>query len=115
MITRVERYRACATICAATDYTSKRSVTEHNAAARQLDRIVEEAASVGALSELFCLLDEPESAKWLAHQLLEQSHVPETLEQRCLQIIQELTKGAGANAYGEQIWLREYLSKKGKS
>jgi hypothetical protein len=108
-----DQYRQHAATCVATEYGVPRSVRQHNAAVAAMYRIVEEAAAAGveAISELLPLLDEPEAARWLAHQLLEKCRVPDAVERRCLRIIEELAAGSGADAVGEQMWLREYRAK----
>lgn len=106
--TRIERYRQCAAICAATEYGAGDAITTHNAAAIEMGRI---AAEPGADEELLPLLDEPESAKWLAFQLLELcSPVPEVAE-RCLRIIEELAAGSSTDAVGAQFWLKEFAQR----
>lgn len=78
-------------------------------------RIVEDASSNGdaGVAELLPLLEEPESARWLAHQLLEGCIVSSMVEQKCLEIIRSLATGSSAEALGEQIWLKDYATKRG--
>jgi hypothetical protein len=62
----------------------------------------------GAADELLPLLDEPESAQWLAFQLLELSQPATEIHERCLAIVRHLAAGAGAMALGAQYWLRDF-------
>ena len=68
---RLVRYRKWAATCASTNYGTGDCVDRHNAAVDEMRRIVVEP---GATDELSSLLDEPESARWLAIQLLETAH-----------------------------------------
>ncbi len=77
-------------------------------------KLITSAAQQGAdsISAFFPLLDEPTSAKWLAHQLLEKTQVDTQVEEKCLKIIEALAKGDGPDALGEKWWLRDYKAKK---
>jgi len=66
------------------------------------------ASEPGAGQELLPLLDEPESAQWLAFQLLELCQLSPEVRERCLAIIRKLAAGSGADAVGAQYWLRDY-------
>jgi hypothetical protein len=105
MASRIDRYRKCAATCAATAYGWGASIRRHNAAANEMRRIVVES---GADEELLPLLDEPESAQWLAFQLLELCQPSPDVRERCLAIIQKLAAGSSADALGAQYWLRDY-------
>ena len=105
MASRIDRYRNCAATCAATTYGSGASIRQHNAAANEMRKI---AAEPGAAEELLPLLDEPESAQWLAFQLLELCQPTAVVRERCLAIIRELAAGSGADALGAQYWLRDF-------
>jgi hypothetical protein len=105
MTSRVDRYRQCAAICAATSYGSGASIRRHNAAAREMRGIVVEP---GAAEELLPLLDEPEPAQWLAFQLLELCKPASVVREKCLAIIHRLAAGSGADALGAQYWLCDF-------
>jgi len=110
MESRLEQFRRYAATCSTTDYSSPRSVKKRNAAVEQMYKLVEEAATSGetGISELVPLLDEPASALWLAHQVLEKCSISKVIERRCLEIIKTAAAGKGADALGEQMWLRDY-------
>lgn len=62
----------------------------------------------GAAEELVPLLDEPQAGQWLAFELLELSQPSGAVREKCLEIIQSLASGSGANALGARTWLREF-------
>src|SRR5438874_1040584 len=105
MASRIDRYRKCAATCAATTYGSGAPIRLHNAAANEMRKIV---AEPGAAEELLPLLDEPESARWLAFQLLELCQPSHVVRQRCLAMIQDLAAGSGSDALGAQYWLLDF-------
>ena len=105
MPSRIDRYRKCVATCSATEYGSGASVRRHNAAATKMREIVVEP---GAADELLPLLGEPESAHWLAFQLLELCQPSPAVRERCLAIIRGLAAGSGAEALGAQFWLRDF-------
>jgi hypothetical protein len=105
MASRIDRYRKCVATCSVTDYGSGASVRRHNAAANEMREIVVEP---GAAEELLPLLDEPESAHWLAFQLLELCQPSAVVRERCSAIIRRLAAGSGAGAHGAQYWLDDF-------
>jgi len=105
MASRIDRYRECAAICAATKYGSGASIRRHNSAATEMRRIVREP---GAAEELLPLLAEAESGKWLAFQLLELCSPSLEVREKCLAIIRRLATGSGVDALGAQYWLRDF-------
>jgi hypothetical protein len=110
----VDQYRKCAEICSKIDYFNKASVRASNRAVNKMYKIVVEAVKHGpvAVNELNSLLDEPLSAPWIAHQLLEKAVVSPEVERKCLSIIWKLsTKGPGTQQMGEQIWLKRWYEK----
>ncbi|MFH2003077.1 MAG: hypothetical protein ABIK28_25645 [Planctomycetota bacterium] len=111
----IEEYKKCASTCAATDYRNKKSVRRHNLAVDRMYGIIVSAVKQGhdAVSSFLPLLDDPVCARWLAHHLLEKADVPPQVEEKCLAVIEALSKGDGPDALGEQYWLRDYRQKKG--
>jgi hypothetical protein len=105
MKTRIDRYRVCVATCGTVDYSSDASVSRFNAASDEMRRI---ASEPGAAEELLPLLDEPESAKWLAFQILELCAPGPDVRERCLKTVRELAAGSDADAMGAQMWLREH-------
>ena len=73
--------------------------------------VLDGASSVG---ELIALLEEPRTSKWLAHQLVESTNLAGDVEDRCFAIVEDLARGDGPDAIGEQMWLNEWRSKKGR-
>lgn len=104
MKSRIDRYRACAAVCAAGDDGSAGSVRRYNEAASEMQRL---ASAPGGVEELLPLLDEPECRRWLAFQVLELGGPPADVADRCLAIIQEMAEGDGPEARGARKWLRE--------
>jgi hypothetical protein len=114
-LTMLNQYRKCAEICSNIDYSNKASVKASNRAVDKMYKIVVEAVKSGpvAVNELASLLDEPLSAPWIAHQLLEKTAVSLETERKCLSIIWKLSKeGPGTQQMGEQIWLKRWYEKK---
>ena len=87
MKSRIDRYRAYASVCAATTYGAGASIRRHNTAARRMRKLVVEP---GAAEELLPLLDEAQPAEWLAFQLLELCKPAPKVRKRCLAIIRPL-------------------------
>ncbi len=107
---RLDRYKEYAQICARLDYSDRRTILVNNRAVDKMYEIVESAVQEGpdAVAELACLLEEPLTAPWISHQLLERALVPPEVERRCLSIIE----GLALDSIGEQMWLAEYKNKK---
>ena len=74
----IDEYRNCARICALVEYGDKESVKRNNQAVSRMYEMVQRVAIEGAeeIKKLAMLLDEPESSKWLAHQLVEITELP---------------------------------------
>jgi hypothetical protein len=115
----LEEYRKCAEICSKIDYSNRATIRANNRGVTKMYKIVEGAERQGpsAISELSTLLDEPLSAAWLSHQLLERAAVTPDIEKKCLNIIHRLSM----NEYpvrtidtGEQMWLKNWYSKNNK-
>ncbi len=100
----INRYRALATTRLVTDYDSAASVRQHNWAADEMRRLVEEP---GAVSELIPLLNEPSSARWLAFQLVEAGGLSDEVLHQCLEIVRMMGEGSDAESLAARIWLRE--------
>ena len=112
----VDEYRQCVEIASGVDYADKDSVRRMNQAVDTMYRIVSDAVQDGETSirKLITLLDEPEASKWLAHQLVASANLAGDVEDRCFAIIEDLARGDGPDAIGEQMWLDEWRSKKGR-
>ena len=73
-------------------------------------QIVEAANTKGpdTIAELVTLLDEPDCAKWLAHQLIEKAATTRDIKSKCFFIVEALAKEDSADALGERMWLKEH-------
>lgn len=113
MTPRADQYRELAAVCATVDYGSPNSVRENNDASDQMRKLVADSYTTGieAVAELFSLLDDPECAQWLSFQLLELGKPPFAIVERCLSTIRDLAAGSTANAYGANLWLKEWTSR----
>jgi len=114
-------YRKLAQVWEAIDYSDNASVHKCNKAADRMRKIVCEAESQGpdAIRRLLPLLDEPPANKWLAHHLVELASIDLDTEDRCFKIVKGLAaslerEGGGADAIGENYWLKEWKTKKGR-
>jgi hypothetical protein len=101
-------YRTCVEICANADNSSMSNVRRNNRAVKRMYAIVCKAEAAGTISELFPLLDEPESSRWLAHQLIECATVDEVTARRCFKIVEALAAGDGPEGIGNRIWLKRH-------
>lgn len=115
--TVLDQYRKCAEICSKIDYFNKASVRASSRAVDKMYKIVIEEVKRGqsAINELASLLDEPLSAPWIAHQLLERATVSPEIERKCLAIIWKLATqdgGKPGQQMGEQMWLKKWYEKK---
>ncbi len=112
----IDEYRKCSKICASLDCSDNKSVQKNNRAVSRMYKIVQTAAAEGleAIGRLSVLLDEPESGKWIAHQLVEKADLPKEVEDKCFRIIEILSKGDSLNALGNSMWLDEWKKKKGR-
>lgn len=113
MVSRADRYRASAAICATVDYASRQSVGQHNLASEEMRAMVGEAYQAGsvAIAELLTLLDAPPADEWLAFQLLDLGQPPLPVVERCLEIIHRKAAGSGPDAMGAGMWLREWYAR----
>jgi len=116
-MTVLDQYRKCTEICSKIDYGNKASIRVNNRAVDKMYKIVGDAVKQGhsAVNELVKLLDEPLSAPWIAHQLLEKTTVCQEVEKKCLSIIWKLATedgGEPGQQVGEQIWLKQWYEKK---
>jgi hypothetical protein len=114
----LKRYRELAEIHANTDYGDSRSVRRANNAVDEMFKICLEINQLGeqGLLAFATLLDEPKNKiqLWAAHHILEQMRYTPSLECRALEIIREFSKGKGADAYGNKIWLENWESNQKK-
>ena len=110
-------YRECAERCARIEYCDPASVADSNRAVDRMYEIVKLAVKEGegAVNKLVSLLDEPVSARWLAHQLVEIADLQRDVEDRCFAIVEELATGDGPEAMGEAVWLKEFKVKKNRA
>lgn len=65
------------------------------------------------IERLAVLLDEKNSARWIAYQLLEVAELQSKIQKKCLRIIESYAKGDDAEAMGASLWLEEWKKKKG--
>ena len=112
---QLERYRELARIHERIDYGDSSSIGRANNAADEMARIYRAvSAEASGLDSFIKLLDEP-TAKiqlWAAHHLLEHAHLSESMETKALEIIKLYSQGDDPDAYGEQLWLKDWESKR---
>lgn len=106
----INEYRECVRVCSAIDYTDESSVKRSNKAVEKMYQIVQAANSSGpeTVTELTALLNEPDCAKWLAHQLVEKAAITKEVKNKCFAIVETLAKGESAEALGERMWIEEH-------
>lgn len=106
----IDQYRECARVCSTIDYADKSSVKRSNKAVDKMYQIVQTANNKGpqSIADLATLLDEPDCAKWLAHQLVEKAAITKEIKNKCFSIVETLAKGESAEALGERLWLKEH-------
>ena len=105
----INEYRECVRVCGEIDYADKSSVKRSNKAVYKMYQLVQAANDKGteAVAELASLLNEPECAKWLAHQLVEKAAITKEIKNKCFAVVETLAKGESAEALGDRIWLKE--------
>ena len=113
----IDEYKKLVEAAEAVDYADRQSVKRRNKAVDGMYRFVRSIArdGPGAIDEIAQLLDEPSSAKWLAHHLVECAELLKSTEDKCFAIIEGLAKNNGPEGMGEEIWLKEWKSKKGRT
>ena len=96
-------------ICNAIDNADELSVKRNNKAVDRMYQIVQLANNKGpeTVAELATLLDQPDCAKWLAHQLVEKAAITKEIKNKCFAIVETLAKGETAAALGERMWLKD--------
>lgn len=104
-----ERLTGLGVQLARTNYSSARSVREHNAAAEELRNIIFQigATSDTALDEVLTLLADANLRAWIAFTILELDQIPSEQRERCIAVIRELAEGKGHDALAAQWWLRD--------
>jgi hypothetical protein len=116
-MTSIEEYKALVRVTETVDYADRSTIRRSNKAVTGMYKLVRSVANNAqdAIKELAQLLDEPSAAKWLAHQLVECAALPKTTEDKCFAIIEDLAKDNGPQGMGEQIWLKEWKPRKGRT
>ena len=109
-------YQNCAIITDSTDYGDQSTIDKHNRAIDKMYEIVITANDSGLseIEKLFPLLDIAETAKWLAHHLVEKAVIPQYIEDKCFSIVESLSLEDSPDGIGEKQWLQEWKSKKGR-
>jgi hypothetical protein len=105
----LSEYVLCAEICNNTDYSINAEVKKHNDSVERMYQIVSEVNLMGeeSINQFTQLLNDSNTSKWLAHQLIEKAIISEKLKTKCIDIIKELAKENSANGLGEKIWLQQ--------
>ena len=111
----LNRYEELAGIHASIDYGDSRSVKRANDAVDEMISISRDVSVMGeaGLNAFAALLDVSTNKAnlWAAHHILEYMGFSKSLEQRALGIIRENAKGESPDAFGEQLWLRDWAEK----
>ena len=107
----VAQYRRCVDVTARVDYGDMRTVRANNRAVGQMYDIVERAnRDAPMLAQLVDLLQDPQCARWLAHQLVERASISQEVERQCFQIVEALARDD--QELGEKMWLSEWRAKR---
>jgi hypothetical protein len=118
----IEEYQKLAEMWESIDYSSKSSVRKCNKASDRMRQIIAQAESQGpdAIRAFLPLLEIEPANKWLAHHLVELATIDRETEDRCFAIVKDLAitlkqQGKGADARGEDLWLKERKAKKNRA
>jgi|SRR5687767_348151 len=111
----LSRYQELAGIHASTDYGDSRSVIRASDAVNKMISISRDVSLMGEAGlKAFATLLGVSTNKanlWAAHHILEYMSFSKSLEQRALGIIRENAKGESPDAFGEQLWLKDWEEK----
>lgn len=111
----IDEYKSLPPICAKTDFADKKSVRRHNATVSRMYKIVEAIKVFGSngVEEFSKLLDisENDVNVWVAVQILEKLSADSATEKKALEVIKKVANGNDINAYGFQIWLKQWMAK----
>lgn len=115
----MNEYLSNAEAAAAVDYSDKKSVRRFNALSDRMREIVDEVVSLGqdAVLHFASLLDREPAAVWAAHHLVEKADIDSATLSRCFARVEQAkaaaeAKGDFANAMGEEMWLKEWKTRK---
>jgi hypothetical protein len=110
----IDEYKNCVAVTVQADYADRRSIRRSNRAVARMYALLREAAATdpSSIEALYQLLDDPQASKWLAHQLVEVVDLPAEIEEKCFSIVKRLSQGDGPEAFGERLWLDEWMRRK---
>jgi len=113
----IDEYIACAEEAASVNYADKKSVRQFNARSDRMRAIVKEVVTLGqdAVVRFASVLDIEPAAGWAAHHLVEMADVNSLILAKCIERVKQAKLQAEAkrdlaNAMGEEMWLKEWMS-----
>lgn len=112
----IEEYRSLTAVCFGTDYSNATSVKKHNKAVTRMYEIVShlsQDASLECVNQFYELfqMSENNTNVWAAIHSLEHL-TPDTLKtKKALSIIGKAAEGESAEAFGFQLWLKDWNNK----
>ena len=111
----IDEYKTLVAVTKVIDYADRRTIQRSNKAVSRMYELVRTVVRSGpaGIEELASLLDDPAAAQWLAHQLVECADLPKAIEDKCFRVVEGLA--AADDGIGEQYWLKEWKSKKGRT
>jgi len=105
------RFIELAELHAATDYSSKKSVTRANRATDKMRAMVKAASESGKVEQVLDLLSHPIASSWAAFSALDLAVLTQFQERRCLKVVERVARGAGVEGLGAQMWLKQYANR----
>lgn len=115
----MREYLACAEAASAVDYSDKKSVRHYNVMSDRMRSLVDEVVALGsdAVLAFASLLDKNPAATWAAHHLVEKAELDPATLSRCFTRVEQAiheakVSGKNAEAMGQEMWLKEWRSRK---
>lgn len=116
----IDEYVKTAKEAANVDYADKSSVRKFNAQSDRMRAIARTIVTLGneAVVRFISVLDNEPAAVWAAHHLVELVDLDSQTLTKCFGRVRQAqlqaeAKGNGADAMGEEMWLKEWMAKKG--
>ena len=103
----LNQFRQLAANCERTDYGDPASVERHNQNVERMQQIVCDSVAENRLDELLPLLDDVQTGRWLAPQLVDLDPQGPALKNRCLKVLRRIAEDQAADSLGIKMWLAE--------
>lgn len=103
----IEEFIELSKVHASVEYGDPSSVKAGNNAADSMRSIINRLVESGRTEELLELLDDKVAGPWVAYTVAELQKITKEQKARCLELIQAIAAGDGADSMGAGMWLKE--------